>query len=42
MFWGKMMIVSNGLSYMDYKIHLEINKVMDGAVTERYIIFLIF
>ena len=35
MVWGKMMLESNGLSYMDFKIHVDVNKAMDGMLKER-------
>ena len=37
MLLGKMMLKSNGLSYMDFKIHVEINKAMDGMLKERLV-----
>ena len=33
--WGEMKLSSNGLSYMDFKLHIELNKAMDGAIKER-------
>ena len=42
MVWGKMMLKSNGLSYMDFKIHVEINKAMDGMLKERLVDIPIF
>ena len=40
MFWGKMMLSSNGLSYMDYKVHVELNKAMDASLMDRYEYFI--
>ena len=34
--WGEMKLSSNGLSYMDFKLHIELNKAMDGAIKERF------
>ena len=30
------MLESNGLSYMDFKIHVDVNKAMDGMLKERW------
>ena len=35
MVWGKMILRSNGLSYMDFKVHVGVNKAMDGVLMER-------
>ena len=35
MIWGKMMLESNGLSYMDFKLQVDLNKAMDGMLKER-------
>ena len=35
MVWGKMMLESNGLSYMGFKVHVDVNKAMDGMLKER-------
>ena len=37
MVWGKMMLESNGLSYMDFKLHVDVNKAMDGMLKERLV-----
>ena len=42
MVWGKMMLKSNGLSYMDFKIHVEINKARDRMLKERLVDIPIF
>ncbi len=33
MVWGKMMLSSNGLSYMNFKVHVEINKANERSVS---------
>ena len=38
MVWGKMMLESNGLSYMDFKLHVDVNKAMDGILKERSVV----
>lgn len=35
MVWGKMLLESNGLSYMDFKLHVDVNKAMDFRLQER-------
>ena len=35
-FWGKMILTSDGLSYMDFKVHIDVNKFMDGVLNERW------
>ena len=30
-----MMLESNGLSYMGFKVHVDVNKAMDGMLKER-------
>ena len=35
MVWGKMTLESNGLSYMDFKVHVDVNKAIDGVLNER-------
>ena len=35
MVWGKMILESNGLSYMDFKVHVDVNKAFDGVLNER-------
>ena len=37
MVWGKMMLESNGLSYMDFKLQVDLNKAMDGMLKERLV-----
>ena len=37
MAWGKMILESNGLSYMDFKLHVDVNKAMDGMLKERLV-----
>ena len=36
MVWGKMVLESNGLSYMDFKLEVDVNKAMNYTLTERY------
>ena len=35
MIWGQMTLTSNGLSYMDFKLDIDVNKAMEGALKER-------
>ena len=35
MVWGKMILESNGLSYMDFKVDVDVNKAIDGVLNER-------
>ena len=35
MVWGKVILKSNGLSYMDFKVHVNVNKAIDGVLNER-------
>ena len=35
--WDKMLVESNGFSYMDFKLHVEVNKAMDGMLVERLV-----
>ena len=35
MVWGKMILESNGLSYMDFKVDIDVNKAIDGVLIER-------
>ena len=37
MVWGKMILRSNGLSYMDFKVHFDVNKAFDGELIERLV-----
>ena len=36
MAWGKMILESNGLSYMDFKLEVDVNKAMNYTLNERY------
>ena len=36
MIWGQMTLTSNGLSYMDFKLDIDVNKAMEGALKERW------
>ena len=38
MVWGKVILRSNGVSYMDFKLHVDVNKAMDGELIERLVI----
>ena len=35
MVWGKMILKSNGLSYMDFKVHVDVNRAIDGVLNKR-------
>ena len=35
MVWGKMILESNGLSYMDFKVHVDVNKAINGVLNVR-------
>ena len=37
MVWGKMILESNGLSYMDFKLEVDVNKAMNYTLNERYL-----
>ena len=37
MVWGKMILRSNGLSYMDFKVHVDVKKAIGGVLNERSI-----
>ena len=32
---GKVILESNGLNYMDFKVHVGVNKAIDGVLNER-------
>ena len=36
MVWGKMILKSNGLSYMDFKLKVDVNKAINFTLNERY------
>ena len=36
MVWGKMILKSNGLSYMDFKLQVDVNKAINFTLNERY------
>ena len=35
MVWGKMILESNGLSYVDFKVHVDVNKAVNGVLNMR-------